>query len=130
MPRDVQAIRHDLLTALQEIGAFVEGKSLAELQSDRPLQLVLEREFEILGESFYRLRNAHPELFETIPGAHRIIGMRNIIAHGYDSVDYEILWDAATRDLALLAKAVESLPDSGPVPRDRPRYPQQPDAPA
>lgn len=68
MPRDVQAIRHDLLTALQEIGAFVEGKSLAELQSDRPLQLVLEREFEILGEAFYRLRNAHPELFETIPG--------------------------------------------------------------
>ena len=64
------------------------------------------------------------------PGAHRIIGMRNIIAHGYDSVDYEILWDAATRDLALLAKAVESLPDSGPVPRDRPRDPQQPDAPA
>ena len=109
MPRDIQSIRHDPLTALQEIGAFVEGKSLAELQSDRALQLILEREFEILGEAFYRLRNADPDLFEIIPNAHRIIGMRNIIAHGYDSVDYEILWDAATCETGPLRAAVERL---------------------
>ena len=86
-------------------------RDLFALKSDRTLQLVLEREFEIIGEALYRLRSAAPEIFAQIPNAHRIIGMRNILAHGYDQVDYEILWDAATLELAGLRKASHSTDD-------------------
>ncbi len=110
MQHKIQSLRHDILTAVEEIHGFVGGKTLAILLSDRTLQLVLEREFEIIGEALFRLRNAAPETFETIPGAHRIIGMRNILAHGYDRVDYEILWDAATLELEALRLMIEQLP--------------------
>lgn len=109
MPHKLHALRHDIVTAISEIHGFLAGKSLDDLLEDRSLQLVLEREFEIIGEALYRIRNIAPESFEKIPSGHRIIGMRNILAHGYDRVDYEILWAAATLELAPLLLAVDSL---------------------
>jgi len=35
--------------------------------------------------------------------------MRNILAHGYDRVDYEIIWDAATHELEPLKRLIESI---------------------
>lgn len=110
MPHKLDAIRHDILTTIDEIHGFVAGRSLSELLTDRAFQLVLEREFEILGEALYRIRNVDPEVFDRIPSGQRIIGMRNILAHGYDRVDYSILWAAATKELESLRQNVESMP--------------------
>jgi len=109
MPHKLQAIRYDLLTAIAEIRAFISGRTLDELFNDRTFQLVLEREFEIIGEALYRIRNMDTDLFEKIPSGSQIIAMRNILAHGYDRVDYEILWDAATLELDSLRQSIESL---------------------
>ena len=109
MQQKIAAIRHDLLTALGEIEEFVQGRSVDELRSDRSLQLILEREFEIVGEALFRLRNLSPEIFESIPNSHQVVGMRNVIAHGYDQIDHEILWDAATKDIGVLRRAIENL---------------------
>jgi uncharacterized protein with HEPN domain len=110
MPHQLDSIRHDILTAIEEIQGFISGRSLQELLTDRAFQLVLEREFEILGEALYRIRNISPEAFDRIPAGHRMIGLRNILAHGYDRVDYSILWAAATQELELLRENVESMP--------------------
>lgn len=109
MPHKIESIRYDILTAVCEIMGFVAGKDRTDLMSDRVLQLLLEREFEIIGEALYRLRNLAPGSFASIPSGNRIIAMRNILAHGYDRVDYEILWDAATLELETLRQAAESL---------------------
>jgi uncharacterized protein with HEPN domain len=82
---------------------------LSELLVDRAFQLILEREFEILGEAMYRLRNISPETFDGIPSGHRIIGMCNILAHGYDRVDYSVLWAAATQEVQPLRQHVEAI---------------------
>ena len=37
------------------------------------------------------------------------IGMRNIIAHGYDAVSHSRLWQTANEDVPLLKKEVEKL---------------------
>ena len=66
MPHKIDAIRHDILTAIDEIQGFVTGRSLSELLTDRAFQLVLEREFEILGEALYRVRNIAPEALDRI----------------------------------------------------------------
>lgn len=110
MPHRIQTLRHDLLRAISEVEAYVAGKSLADLLADRGLQLILEREFEIIGEALYRLRSLDPVAFATIAVGPRIIGMRNILAHGYVRVDHAILWDAATRELAPLRAQIEDLP--------------------
>ncbi len=38
-----------------------------------------------------------------------IIGMRNILVHGYFDIDTDIVWEAATRDVPNLKPAVERL---------------------
>lgn len=58
------------------------------------LQLAIEREFEIIGEALKRLEKVEPEMIsKKIQDYKNIIGFRNIIAHGYDIIDLEALWD-------------------------------------
>ena len=38
-----------------------------------------------------------------------IIGMRNILVHGYFDIDTDIVWEAATRDVPALKPAVQRL---------------------
>jgi uncharacterized protein with HEPN domain len=38
-----------------------------------------------------------------------IAGTRDHLSHGYDDVDYQVLWDAVQKDLPLLLLTVEQL---------------------
>jgi len=69
------------------------------------------RKLEIVGEALNRLSRDHPELAARIPDIARIIGFRNVLAHGYDVVDDEVVWDAITSDLPELAAKVAALLD-------------------
>ncbi len=39
----------------------------------------------------------------------KIIGMRNILVHGYFTMDLDIVWDAVQQDVPLLKPAVVAL---------------------
>jgi uncharacterized protein with HEPN domain len=41
----------------------------------------------------------------------RIVGLRNRLIHGYDSVDFDILWQIVSDDLPPLIAALEKLRD-------------------
>ncbi|MEX2657025.1 MAG: HepT-like ribonuclease domain-containing protein [Balneolales bacterium] len=107
MPHDVQKLLVDIRTACEEIIQFTEGKNIDDFKKDRILQLALERQFEIIGEAIFRLdRIDHENLTIKIPEYPKIIGFRNVIAHGYDIIDYDVLWDfAKERVQELLEKA-------------------------
>ena len=96
MPHSIQKLVEDALTGCAELRHFTAGKSYEDLVNDRGLQLIIERLFEVIGEALYRLRNLDESTFDQIQNGHRIIGTRNLLAHGYDIVDHEILWVAAT----------------------------------
>ncbi len=61
---------------------------------------------EIIGEAASRVpaeqRLQHPD----IPWP-EIVGLRNRLIHGYDSVDFEILWQIVSDDLPPLIAALE-----------------------
>lgn len=40
---------------------------------------------------------------------HKIIGMRNVLVHGYFEIDADIVWDAASRDAPALKSHIEQL---------------------
>lgn len=109
MRHSKEKLLHDALRVCGEMRAFLEGKTLEDLQEDRGLQLIIERVFEILGEALYRLRNLNEAAFDRITNGHRIIGVRNILAHGYDAVEYVILWDAIRNDFPKLEEELENL---------------------
>lgn len=95
MSRKVDQIFFDINEAAQDLQRFVDGKTLTDLKADRLLEAAIERQFEIIGEALNRLSRESPEEFASFPDADRIVGMRNIIAHGYHAVDPAILVDAA-----------------------------------
>ena len=109
MPHSVHKLAEDALTACAELKHFTAGKQYEDLLNDRGLQLIVERLFEVIGEALYRLRNVDDSVFEQIQHGHRIIGTRNLLAHGYDIVDYEILWTVIERWLEPLELDLRSI---------------------
>ena len=83
-------------------------KTLAEVTAQWQQAFAFERVMEVLGEAVKRLpeelRRKHPEVPWQL-----IAGMRDKISHGYDSVDYQTLWDAVAADLPGLLCAVEQM---------------------
>ena len=101
----------DVLEAGQAILGFVRDITLAQYLDDLRTRSAVERQFEILGEAFVRLRETDAETFAQFPQAPRIIGFRNRLIHGYNAIDQEAVWDVVQRHLpALLAGIQRILP--------------------
>ena len=108
MPHSVEKLLLDIRLACDEVGIFIKEKSYEEFLKDRLLQLALEREFEIIGEAMVRLERLDEEkLSEKIPEYRKIIGFRNVVAHGYDIIDDAALWDLAQNHIPALRRKVE-----------------------
>lgn len=104
----VEKLLMDIRLSCDETSGFCQGKTYAMFTQDRMLQLVVERQFEIIGEALYRLEKVDEETLSVrIPEYRKIIGLRNIIAHGYDVVDDKALWDFVQNRLPELKRQVE-----------------------
>lgn len=87
----------DMLDATQELLAIVAGIPLDRFLADRLRCLAVEKLFINLGEAAKRIT---PELAATIPGVpwERVIGLRNILAHGYEQIEHEVLYNKHRAD--------------------------------
>ena len=65
-----------------------------------------------IGEVLKPLDETDPDLRDRIPDVGDIIGMRNIIAHQYGSLDMDIVWIAATRRCPDLRRRILRLLDA------------------
>lgn len=92
----------DALQAVRALRRFTQGVSEEKYLSDLMLSSAVERQIEILGEALNRVRKSDQQAADQIPDIHRIIGMRNIIAHEYGSVDGQLVWVAATTRIVVL----------------------------
>lgn len=100
---------HDPATLCDDIQSFCRGKRIADFATNRQMQLAVERGLEIIGEAMYRIRVDHLLLVDRIHDAHKTIGMRNILAHGYGVIDHDIIWDAVANKLPLPRDTIVGL---------------------
>ena len=77
---------------------MVGERSRKDLDTDRMLQLSLTHLVEIIGEAASRVSREGRAQHQYIPWQDAI-NTRNRFIHGYDSVDYDIVWQIATREL-------------------------------
>jgi uncharacterized protein with HEPN domain len=77
-------------------------------EQDELLQVWFLRHLQIIGEAARRLPEEIRHLAPDIPW-HKIIGMRNILVHGYFAIDLDVVWDAVQRDVPLLKPGVKAL---------------------
>ncbi|MEI7745667.1 MAG: HepT-like ribonuclease domain-containing protein [Chloroflexota bacterium] len=63
---------------------------------------------QILGEAAAGLPQDVRDLARDIPWP-AIVGMRNVLVHGYFDIDADIVWEAARRDVPALEPALRQL---------------------
>jgi uncharacterized protein with HEPN domain len=78
------------------------------LDTDRPLNLSLVRLLEIVGEAASRVPGGDRATYSSIPWM-QIVGLRNRLIHGYDNVDFDILWQIVSQDLPPLIAELEKI---------------------
>ncbi|MFQ5913823.1 MAG: DUF86 domain-containing protein [Nitrospinota bacterium] len=109
MPRHDDTLRmQHMLDHAREAVTFLHGRDRGDLDLDRILSLALVRLVEFVGEAANRVsedtRTRHP----VIPWP-QIVGLRNRLIHGYDSVDMDILWKIVDQDLPLMIEELEKI---------------------
>jgi uncharacterized protein with HEPN domain len=95
---DPELALHQMLDHAREALILSKGKSPAELIDDRVLSLAIVRLMEIVGEAANRVPREEQSEHTEIPWA-QVIALRNRLIHGYDAIDYEILWHILNHDL-------------------------------
>jgi uncharacterized protein with HEPN domain len=107
--RDVHEALADVLAVGEEIGSFVGTTTFDEYAADRVLSLAVERQFEVIGEAVSRALRTEPHLVDRIPEAPAMIAFRNVLAHGYDVVSIEAVYENAKTKLPVLLAKVRSV---------------------
>jgi uncharacterized protein with HEPN domain len=87
---------------------MIAGKAPEDLGKERMLELALIRLVEVIGEAAARVSEAGQAKYPEIPWR-EVIGMRNRLIHGYDSVDLSVLWDTVELDLPPLIAQLEKI---------------------
>ncbi len=89
---DIEIILDQILSHAKEAVEICKDRSRTDLDSDRLLNLALTRLLEIIGEAANRVPIVYQEEHPDIPWM-QMVSARNRLIHGYDSVDFDILWN-------------------------------------
>jgi len=91
LPRDPRAYLHDILTAADAISAFLADADFDVYVENDLVRSAVERKFEIIGEALSRLARVDAVMAGRVSRWRDIIAFRNIIAHGYASLDHSVV---------------------------------------
>jgi len=104
---DMVSLRQ-MLDHIEEAAALAHGRIREDVESDRLLFLALLKLVEIVGEAATRISDQMQAARPEIPWR-EMIGTRNRLIHGYDAVDYGILWEIVSTDFPPLAEQIKAL---------------------
>jgi uncharacterized protein with HEPN domain len=109
MPRDPRAFLWDVRQAADNIAQFIQGKTAKEYSADSLLHSAVERQLEIIGEALNQLDKSAPAIAARVPHLREIVGLRNILIHGYAVVKHDLIWRSISDDLPRLRATVDGL---------------------
>lgn len=99
----------DIETVIAEIESIKlrTENNFINFSDDIILQRAIERDLEIIGEAVRKILELKPDA--EITSSKHIIGLRNIIAHAYDSVEPEMLWGIIQKNIPVLVVEIKKL---------------------
>lgn len=110
MPRhNPQKYLYDIIDCCRFLLEFTAKKTVEDYKTDRAFRSAIERELQIIGEALAQLERESPEIAGKIPEHRNIIGFRNILVHGYDSLDPNTIWNIIEKKLEKLMNQTQNL---------------------
>ncbi|MEL7037857.1 MAG: DUF86 domain-containing protein [Cyanobacteria bacterium J06592_8] len=107
MSRDQESLI-DISTAINRILRYAANISRTDLETnDEKLSAIL-YQITIIGEATKRLSPTFCQQHPEIPWR-EMAGMRDIIVHKYDQLDFEVVWDVVENKLPELQNLIDPL---------------------
>jgi len=106
---------HDALTCCNKLVLIAAADASVQPNGNNTEMLAAERLLEIIGEALKVATRTDPgHVVVTIEIRHAI-SLRNRIAHDYDGIDDQIIWDAVRMNIPGLKQQIEDLLKQAPA---------------
>ena len=96
-------------TALRSVTRVLGERTLRDSLGDELCRAAIERQLEIAGDALGRLRRDAPDVFAKVPNGDLVVAFRNVLAHGYATLDHARVYEAAVRHAPPLATTLGAL---------------------
>lgn len=109
MHADARKLLWDAQQAAERIARFSAGKTYRDYDADEYLRSAVERQLEVIGEALNQLARIDAQVANQIPGLPRIVSFRNVLIHGYATVDSRLVWGVIETSLDPLRAVLGGL---------------------
>jgi uncharacterized protein with HEPN domain len=99
---------NDIVTAASRIIRFMHGVGQAGFLANDEKQSAVFGQIVIIGEAANRLPRDFMDAHANVPWR-KMIGMRNRVVHGYDEIDWYIVWQVAAHEVPGLVPLLTPL---------------------
>ena len=98
----------DIIESISAIGSFLQNIEKDEFLTSDLLQSAVSHKLMIIGEASARLTDELKSRYSNTPWK-KIVGLRNITAHAYFTIDWEAIWSTVTNHLQPLCEEVKEI---------------------
>lgn len=108
MHREPKVFLEDILTAANKVLKYTKGLSYDDLIDNDLVSDAVIKNILVIGEA---TKNISDEIREANPHVEwrKMAGMRDMMIHGYFSINYRIVWDVVQNKIPALKKQMEQL---------------------
>lgn len=107
MRLEVKSLLFDVREACDLILQFTGKTEYAQYRTDAACRSAVERQFIVIGEALNRLGRFDSDLLNALPEHRAIINFRNVLVHGYDRVEDEVVWGIVRRHVPTLRDTID-----------------------
>ena len=108
MRREDRVLILDMIDEAENVARFIAGRVREDLDTDRMLSHALVRAIEVMGEAAGKVSSETRVATPQIPWK-TIVAMRNRLIDGYATIDPDVVWTTATRDVPSILPALRAV---------------------
>ena len=109
MKKDPLVYIDDIRDSIEAIKHYTAGLTKEDFFSSTEKQDAVYRRLEVIGEAANRLPDEFRKQYSLIPW-YKIVSMRNVLIHEYDSIDLDRVWETIQKDITKLEEYIKSIP--------------------
>lgn len=106
--RSERLFLEDIVAAIDSIEAFLAGFDCQKFSADEKTKAAVLHKLAVIGEAARHLRSGLAERYPEVDWD-KAAGLRNIIAHEYFSIDYDIVYRTARDSLPKLKEKIAAI---------------------